>query len=222
MSLTVTPEVISANNAISEKALAYVESIIDAPDWTVTKQEPTITFYSRYESSSPFAQIKSVVSIPASLEKVMAVLDVVVPVDANTPAKQRDGCQERYVTNPVPGDPNSAIFNYVALETPTRIVAPRDFLLYRRKYPFRGGFVWLHTSVADESLKPVKSPFVRGKMTYEADIAYPDPETPGAVRMIFATHADPAGSIPAWVYNAVATDQGYFAKQVRDKVLGEA
>jgi hypothetical protein len=222
MSLAITPEVIAANNEINEKAVHYVESIVDAPDWSLSKKEPTITFYTRYDPSSKFAQLKSIVSIPAPLESVIAVLDQVNTVDANTPKKDRDGCQEKYLTTPVPDDPYGAVFLYIGLETPTRLVAPRDFLLYRRKYPFREGFIYMHTSVADESLKPVKSPYVRGKMTFEADLAFPDPDAPDTVKMIFTTHADPAGSIPAWVYNAVVTDQGYFAKQVRDKVLGEA
>jgi hypothetical protein len=94
-------------------------------------------------------------------------------------------------------------------------------LLYRRKYPYNGGFLYLHVSIDNEELKPLDKNYVRGKMFFEADVAFPDPANPGAIRLVFMTHADPLGSIPAWVYNNVAMDQGYYAKQVLDQVLAE-
>jgi hypothetical protein len=222
MSVTLPPEVLASYNAAHEKELEHVKAILDDPGWKSFKEEPDISFYWRTVPDSKFGQLKSVVSIPAPLEAVVTALEGDQLVDANTPKDKRDGCQSRYLFNPVAGDPCEGIFLYIGLETPTRVVWPRDFLLYRRKYPFNGGFIYLHCSVENETLKPQdKKNYVRGTIFFEADVAYPDPDHPGAVRFVFMTHADPMGSIPAWVYNTVATDQGYAAKKIRDQVLGK-
>ena len=41
------------------------------------------------------------------------------------------------------------------------------------------------------------------------------------VKLTFIVHADPAGSIPAWIYNKVATDQGYAVKKIRDELMAK-
>jgi hypothetical protein len=204
----------------SEAKLQEILALLNDPNWKETKREPEIVFFTRTDPSSPFSQLKSIVSIPAPIEAVLQALRPIETVDAKTPKGDRHGLQERrVVVGPADDEHQSTVF-YLVLESPGPLISPRDFLMSRYLYPLPDNrFAYLHLSIDNESLVPLNSKYVRGEMLFQGYLVENDPDAPGSVRLTFFVHADPKGAIPAWAYNNVVTGQGYTAKGIKKKVL---
>ena len=93
--------------------------ILDDPGWVEKEKKTGITFYTRSVAGSSFNQIKSVVTIPTTLDKLYEELKKVVPVNGETPKEKRDGFLERCILSEI--DEQTA-FYYIALETSSRFV----------------------------------------------------------------------------------------------------
>ena len=74
------------------------------------------------------------------------------------------------------------------------------------------------TSIENEALHGVGKGYVRGKLHFQAYIAEADGDN--KTKLTFMGHADPCGSIPAMVYNAAATNQGYSLLNIKKGVEG--
>lgn len=208
---TVDPNTIIRYNAEHAKVLERVLSIIDSSDWKKIKEDNGVTFLNRYESDSPYAMLKSSTLIPASMEAVMEKLSVVEHV------KDKDGFKLRETFGEVGGE-HLSTFMYVAVESGSRLVSNRDFVMYRRHYKRGNKEIFLHVSVDNNDLKPEDKAFVRGFMNFQGYIAEP---TNGGILLTFFVHTDPKGSIPAVVYNAACTKQGYAVQKIANAVLGK-
>lgn len=212
----VTPEQIAAYGKQSEALLSKVLTIKDSPDWKQSKQETDITFYTRTDPSSPYTQVKSVVSIPAPMDKVLEVLNEIEVVDASTPKEKRHGLNERKVLyGPLDDEFQTSIF-LIELESPAVLVSPRDFVLFRRHYQKDGKHIYLHSSIVNDDLYPEKKGVVRGEMLFQSFIAEQDN---GNVKLTFLVHGDPKGKIPSAVFNMVVQNQGYAAKGIRKRAI---
>ena len=195
--------------AAHEAALEKFVQLQTAPEWKLAKDEDGVKFYTRTEAGSSFSQLKSETTVAAPLEKVCEVLKVVPVVDAKKP---EDGLKERYTFGEL-NDENDTRFLYVAVDSGSRLVTNRDFIMLRRHYVKDGKQIWLHTSVPDE-VKPVEKQFVRGQMKLQGYIA----EADGAnTKLTFIVHTDPCGSIPAMIYNAAVMKQGNAVKKIREQ-----
>ena len=219
MSNGVTPEQLAEYAKQSEELLPKFLALATSSEWKESKKEQDITFYTRTDPSSSYHQVKSVVTIPASIETVISILKPIEVVDASTPKEKRHGLNERKALyGPADDQYQTAIFE-IEIESPAPLVSPRDFLLFRRFYQKDGKQVYLHNSIVNDTLFPEKKGVVRGVMPFQGFIVEPDPDHNGNVRLTFLVHADPKGKIPATVYNLVVTNQGYAAKGIRKKAI---
>jgi hypothetical protein len=215
--MSVSPELIAQYKAASDAKLQHILSIIDDPSWKQDKVEPEITFYSRSEPPSSFSQLKSVVTIPAPIEAILAVLEPIEVVDESTPKKERHGfVARRAAFGPLSDESHSSVM-YICLESPGPMISGRDFLLSRFFYRVSDSrYAWVHTSIVNDALLPAVKGFVRGEMIFQA---YVLDALPDGGKLTFVVHADPKGSVPAWAYNATLLGQGYAAKGIRKKAI---
>ncbi|OHT11461.1 hypothetical protein TRFO_19101 [Tritrichomonas foetus] len=215
-----TAEQKASFDKIADETLEKTISILaDKASFKEEKKDGPINFYTRSEKGSSFSQVLSSTSIPVPVERVLEELKKVEIIDPSMDKKLRDDTlyQELYVLDE--SDSFHDGFVYCALDTPTRLVSKRDFLMYRKHYERDGVHYFVHVSVDYQGVRPVTKEYVRGKILLQIDILDADPENEGAARLRFLVHADPAGSIPAWVYNMTAISQGYAVKKVRDRLV---
>lgn len=220
--MSVTPEQIAEYAKQSEELLPKFIALASSNEWKESKKEEDITFYTRTDPSSPYHQVKSVVTIPAPIDTVLSILKPIEVVDKSTPKEKRHGLNERKALyGPADDQYQTAIFE-IEIESPAPLVSPRDFLLFRRFYQKDGKQVYLHNSIVNNTLFPEKKGVVRGEMPFQGFIVEQDPDHQGNVRLTFLVHADPKGKIPSAVYNLVVTNQGYAAKGIRKKAIEAA
>lgn len=217
MSAEISPDQIAKWGEESEKLMKDTIALLNDPEWKESKKEPEIVFYTRSDKSSSFHQVKSVVTIPAPMEAVLSALKPIEPVNKDTPKEKRHGLIERRtVFGPLDDEAQTCIF-YICLDPP-KLVTARDFVLFRRLYKLDGGrFCYFHNSIETPAV-PVDDKRVRGHMTFQGFLCEPEGNN---VKLTFFVHADPKGSIPAFAYNAAATNQGYAAKGIRKKVIAD-
>lgn len=214
----VTTEQKAQFDAAAEEAFNKIVGLLaDMSQFKQTKEDSGIKLFSRTDPSSSFSQVLSETTVNAPLEAVLADLRKVPLYDKSMDKKVRGDTliQEYYPI--VDNDPNQDGFVYCGLDTPVRLVSKRDFLMYRKHFEKDGVHYFVHVSVDYQGVRPVTSEFVRGKI-FQVDIACADPSDASKTILRFFVHADPCGSIPAWVYNLTAESQGYDVKKVKDRV----
>ena len=195
-----------------EEALQRFLALENDKDWKFNKEEDGVKFYFRSEAGSSYTQVKSVTDVAAPVEAVTAILDTIKTVE---PSKPEDGFKERREFGQL-NDENKTSFLYVVVQSGSRLVTDRDFIMLRRKYVKDGKTIYLHVSVPDE-VQAVNKSYVRGQMKLQGYIVEADPANAGHCKLTFMVHTDPAGSIPAMVYNAVVGKQGLVVKKIRDQ-----
>ena len=216
MSYTPTPEKLAEYSKLHDAAVEKVLSIADASDWTLEKEDKDIVFYKRFESSSPFAQIKSVVTIPdSSLEEVKKALEPILHIDEKTPDNQRHGLD---ISREIAGNTSDYNIFYIATTSPGPMISGRDFVFYRKEVEKDGKLIYINVSVPDDDIVPPTSKYVRGVMSFQGYIAQLEADGK-TVKLQFFVHADPKGKVPSWAYNKVVTSQGYAAKGIRSKII---
>jgi hypothetical protein len=186
---------------------------VDDPSWAKYKDEPGITLYTRYDAGSSYCQVKSVVHIDKPVQTVFDFIKANRPVDASTPEDKREGCAERRAFNPVEGDPNEAQFYYICVLSGKMLVSNRDFLMFQRTFVEGDKSYLVRTSIVNDALAPANPKAVRGTMHFQVFVVAPDGD---GASLIFLCHADPAGSIPAAVYNLAVANQGYSALRAKN------
>ena len=217
----VAPELLAQYNAEHEQKLNELVNLVDSPEWVLHEDKPEISIFYRNDPNSSYCQAKGVVKIPVTLETVFNKLKTIQKIDPSMPAEKRDGIHERYSFNEIEGDEHLSCFLYVGLESPKFMVAPREFLMYRRHYFVEGKHIFLHMSIENDSIKQPVNGFVRAKMLLQGYVAEVDSEDPSTTKLSFIAHADPCGCVPAIVYNQTVTNQCYIAKKIRDQILAE-
>ena len=220
--MSATPEEIAEYDKKWEQAVEHVFSIIDKDDWKKEKsKEKDVEIYLRHEHPSPFAQIKSVTIVNAPLSAVEANLrKPSTTVDENTPKDKRDGAIERRVLQTVGEGDDAASFIYVVLESGSKLVKPREFLSYSKITHKDGKVALVRVSVENDKLHGVGKDYVRSTLYFQAYIA--EAEGENKTKLTFVGHADPSGSVPAFVYNAVATGQGYTVVGMKKEIEAAA
>ena len=212
-----TPEQIQQFDAASEKALENVKEALNATDWKELKRDGDTIFYSRSVPSSSFSMIKSETTISLPFDVVAKELYTCPDIKPEQPANERDGVIERTLY-PVCGDRTyDEGLLYLALESPSKLVSPRDFVMYRKHYLIDGVHYFTQCSV-DSNIREENKKYVRGSILFQSFVVDNDPNS-DAVRVRFVVHADPKGKIPALIYNAVASSQGYAVKKLKDGLL---
>jgi hypothetical protein len=152
------------------------------------------------------------VTIAKPPQEVLAYCKNVRPVTSSTPKDQREGCLERRIISTVDGDPNGASFYYIAVDSNSSVVSSRDFLMFTRIF-VEGPISYLvRTSIVNDAIAPPKKGLVRGNMFFQAFVVEPDP---AGTKLTFVCHADPAGSVPAMIYNTAVNNQGLSALRVK-------
>jgi hypothetical protein len=207
-----TPDQVVSYFAQVEQRFAHVKSILNDAGWKQSKKEQDIVFFNRSEAGSGFSQVKSIVTIAKPPQEVFTYISSDRPITSSTPKDQREGCIERRVVSRVEGDPNGAAFYYIAVDSNSSLVSSRDFLMFERSFVEGSTSYFVRTSVVNDAVVPPKKGLVRGNMFFQAFIVEPDP---AGTKLTFVCHADPAGSIPAMIYNTAVNNQGYSVLRVK-------
>jgi hypothetical protein len=207
-----TPAQVASYNAQVEQRFAHVKSILNDAGWKQSEKQADIVFYNRQEAGSSFTQVKSVVTIAKPPAAVIAYVKSDRPITASTPKDQREGCHERRIVSKVEGDPNQAAFYYIAVDTNSAVVSSRDFLMFERVFVEGPVQYLVRTSIVNDAIVPPKKDLVRANMIFQAFVVEP---APGGSKLTFLVHADPAGSIPAVIYNTAVNGQGLSALRAK-------
>jgi hypothetical protein len=194
-----------------------VVELVSGGDWTKTKQDGDITFFSRFVPGSNFMMLKSQLTIPLPFERVLKRFSLLPPVTADTPPGEREGAVFRLLLTLEPNEWNDG-FVYLVLDSGTRVVRNRDFLMYRKHFERDGIHYFIQGSMVNDAIAPATKEFVRGKMLTQGVVVDSDPAS-GEPRVTCIAHADPAGAIPAIIYNAVVQKQGSVVKKLKADLL---
>ena len=202
-----TPEQITEYDQKWQEAVNTVFSVVNDDGWKKEhSKEKDLEIFIRHDKSSSFAQVKSVTTVHTTLQAVEENFKTVNTVDENTPKDQREGAIERRLLDKAGDGADGAGFFYIVVESSSRLVSPREFLCYQKIAHKDGKIALVRTSIENEALHKVGKGYVRGKMIFQGFVAEQDGDN---VKLTFVVQADPCGSVPAMVYNAVATGQGY-------------
>lgn len=206
--MSVPADVLKSYNEEHEKILGEFMSAYAASDWTKSKEDSGVTISTRSFPGSSFTMSKGEIIINHPLSAVNEKLKTLPKIE------NAEGFVQRYTFNDI-GDDHGSCFVYAAIESGSSMVTNRDFLMYRRHYTKDGKEIYLHHSVENESLKPEDKNFVRGFMTMQGYVAEP---SGSGTKLTFIVHADPKGSIPAMVYNAVSSKNCMAVKRIADSI----
>ena len=214
----ITPERIAAAEPVAKACLEMSSQVLNSPDWKESKKENGVTYYTRSVQGSSFTMIKSSTSVPRPLDKMVDFCSRFREVTADTPQELRGGAIERrFWPFPEP-NPHNEGFVYLALESGSRLVSNRDFVMIRKYYEKDGRHYYICVSIDDDKIRPVSKNFVRGKILCNATVIEAEGEN---TKVSFIAHADPAGSIPAMIYNMVSLKQGACVRAIRDDAIKE-
>jgi hypothetical protein len=213
----VSAEQLAEYNAKAEAAFANAKRLLEDPSWSKNKEDSGMILYTRYEAGSSFAQVKSVVTVNKPAQVVFDYIKSNRPVDPSTPKDKNEGCLARRAFDPVEGDPNEAQFYYICVLSGKMMVWDRDFLMFQRTFTEGDTKYLVRTSIVNKDLMDDQPKAVRATMHFQVFIVVPDGDK---ATLTFMCHADPAGSIPAAVYNLAVANQGYSA--LRSKQALEA
>ena len=182
---------------------------LHSSDWSFAKEESDgCKIFKRSVPTSSYAMIKAVIHIPVPKEIVFQAIKPCNDITPSTPKDKKEGLLERRLINYDENDPTARAFMYCAAEAPVFFVAPRDFLVYRKRIDADNKILYLHTSVKNNKIMPERQGFVRSLMKQQAFIIEDDPSSPEKSILTFILHSEIGGSIPASVYNIAALAQG--------------
>lgn len=212
-------ELIDQYNANHEKMVDYVMKALTENDWNLQKTDGNFTLYFRDVPDSKFIQTKTVISLPVPSEAMIDVYTYGKVYTLETCPQGPIPPQEIYAIYD-PKDEHQSVLYFMAMESPAIMVAPREFLLYRRTYFHEGGKqVFAQMSIENESIKPLRKDFVRGTIMAQAFIMESDPEDANKMIMTVFSHVNPGGKLPAWAVNFSVKNQLDGLKFVADKAV---
>lgn len=211
-----TPEQVTEYEHQWEQAVDTVFAVVDADGWKKeNSKDSNLEIFIRHDKSSSFAQVKSVTTVHSTLAAVEENFKTVKTVDDKTPKDQREGAIERRLLSQAGDGADAAGFFYIVVESSSRLVSPREFLCFQKIAHRDGKIALVRTSIENEALHGVGKGNVRGKMIFQGFVAEQQGDN---VKLTFVVQADPCGSVPAMVYNAVATGQGYNLLSMRKEL----
>ncbi|KAH0794035.1 PCTP-like protein [Histomonas meleagridis] len=214
----ITPERIAAAEPLANQCLEIASQVLNSSDWKESKTEDGVKYYTRSVPGSSFTMIKSSVVVPRPLDKMVQFCARFREVTSETPANLRGGAIERRFW-PFPGtNEHNEGFIYLALESGSMFVSNRDFVMIRKYYEKDGRHYYICVSIDDDKIRPPSKNLVRGKILCNATVIEAEGD---GTRVSFIAHADPAGSIPAAIYNMASLKQGACVRAIRDDALKE-
>lgn len=213
--MSVSPEIrkkyIEDNKKKLDKVLEYYLSA----DWKLSSEKDDYKVWTAKCPDSSFSMLKSQCRIDGLYDKVRRNVQMVPRITPDMPDDQRGGAVERYTFAPEdPAVPDMNCFFYIHVESGSKVVSNRDFVMYRAKYEKDGRLIVLATGMGGEDLVEQKKGTVRGVTNFQAFILEGD-------TLSFVLHADPCGSVPATIYNMVCARQGETILNIRDMARKE-
>jgi hypothetical protein len=163
--------------------------------WNLVKEKYGIKIYTKLEINSSFKCFRGVADIKTSLDKVYAIVGNIRSTDKWDP-----GVKELKVLSSV----KDKSFSYYLVYSVTWPLHDRDLCVAVKI---------LHDSVSGDviidaesrpQLVPEKANLVRIRNYWQKWIIHPIDKD--HIRLILEGFADPAGNIPAWLYNMVITE----------------
>lgn len=202
-----------------EEAFESTLLLKDSPEWKFKKKDGDLSIFVRKDPVEKFDQIMSVISMPYTTEEILSKIRPLDLIDEKTPKEQRHGIASRKILWEKENDPDhESLIVYICMETPAFFVSKRDLLVYRRRYEKDGKSFFMHTSfLNDDIMKPIEGN-VRSKIYFQLYVVENDPKVPGNKLLWFICQANPMGSIPAWVYNAIVVTQAENPKIIKQQI----
>ena len=208
-SVEVTPEEYSQYDAQLNEVKDDILSHLNSDEWVFSQDaEDGCKIFTRKIPTSSYTMIKATISVPVDKEKLFEIIKPCEDIDENTPKEKREGLDERKLINYDENDPTARAFMYCRSPSPVFLVAPRDFLVYRKRIDADNKICYIHTSVKNDRIMPEREGIVRGNMHQQAFILEDDEENKGSTKLSFILHTEVGGNIPAFAYNIAATSQG--------------
>ncbi|KAH0786166.1 PCTP-like protein [Histomonas meleagridis] len=214
----IAPERIAAAEQPAKACLENVSRILNSSDWKKSKKEDGVEYFTRKVKGSNFKMIKSTTIVPRPLDDMITFSSRFREVTPDMPAEIRTGSIERRLFKFPEPNPHNDGFVYLAIESGTKIVSDRDFVMIRKYFQKDGIHYYICVSIDDDQVRPVSKNLVRAKMLCNAIVLEPSGQN---TKVSFICHADPAGAIPSKVYNMVSLKQGVCVKDIRDCAILE-
>lgn len=192
-----------------------IKELLVATDWKPLKEDAGVKYFSRSVAGSKFSMIMSTVNIPKPMQAVFENFCSMACIEPDMPKSVRDDTHQRHMYVTEPNTCNDG-YLYLCLESPAPLVSGRDFMMYRKHFEEDGKHYFMQTSIDNDTIQPIVKGFVRGKILIQGFVLEPVGDE---IKTSFIVHADPCGSMPAMVYNAVASGQGSVVKTARDELM---
>ena len=216
----VTPEEYAEYDAKLDAIKNDILEHLTSDEWVFSKEEQDgCKIYKRWIPTSSYSMIKATIHIPVPKEKVFEAIKPCKDITPETPKSENEGLLERRLINYDENDPTARAFMYCAAPTPVFFVAPRDFLVYRKRIDQDNKICYLHTSIKNDKVMPERKGFVRGVMHQQAFIIEDDPKDSNSSILSFILHSETGGNIPAAAYNIAAVGQGKSVIQLRKRAI---
>lgn len=193
-----------------------IDQLYNSDDWKPSKKEDDVEYFTRSVQDSKFTMIKSTTIVEKSASELVDFLNFLKVIKKDMTPAERDGAIERQVFNMEGENPHGNAIVYLALESGSRFVSPRDFFMARKYFEEGDKYYFIVISIDDKGAAPAPKGLVRGKILCNATIVEKIDDKKS--RLSFIAHGDPCGSVPAMIYNQVAVGQGACVKKIRDEI----
>ena len=163
-------------------------------DWTLAKNDQQIQIYTRDVQGSKIKEFKATTNVKADINQILEML-----INFGDYSKWIDGCQSGNLLKKI--TPNKFIYR-ITLSLPWPL-KNRDAVIEALISKESNGIVTFtmneNTSFLKTQEEYIRMPKFRGKWVLT-------PKENGFVQVEQQIHAEPGGSIPAWVANSKVTD----------------
>ncbi|OHS98274.1 hypothetical protein TRFO_35338 [Tritrichomonas foetus] len=216
MTKEISNELIEKYNQIHEEKLQYILSSLSSEQdstWTFQKSVKNMDLFFRSAKDSSIVETKTIVSLSVPKEAMIDVMTYGKVFTLETTPQGPIPPQEIFALHESHDDKDSIIY-FMAMEAPAILVAPREFLLYRRTYRIDGKTIFMQMSIENEDLKPQRKDFVRGTIFGQAFVIEDDKNCDKQengeykkAKMTVFSHVNPGGRLPSFAINFSVKNQ---------------
>jgi hypothetical protein len=210
---TLPPEVLQEHVQEHERLFHSLMDLYANGKWKVVKQKKDLISYQMKYEDSPISASRAEIIVEKSLQFCADMLSEQEAFETFMQKEMKSEKDDMRGNKEIIGEFPEGVFIYSYMNPKTKIITPRDFLLFKRKYQSNERIVELIRSIENDQLKPPTKEFIRGVMTFQASMFEKVEE--GITKVIFISHFDPKGSIPVFIVNAMMKRQGEMMKMVR-------
>lgn len=190
-------------------SIVLIATLISVEEWQYEFEKEGITVYTKEIEGSNFDAFKGEMQIEATIDEL---LDILLEIE-----KYPEWCYKTSSTNLLKEESNKLFYYYIS-ETPIGIKDREAYFVSEiNKNADTGEILITMNTFQSENLVPngfIRMPLSTGfwKLT---------PTNQLTTKVLFQMHADPGGSIPAWLANLASTESPYITLNNLRKIVKE-